>query len=119
MSAPLPLRADLVGREPYGAPQLDVPYALNTNENPYPPSAALVADLAAAVAVAAAGLNRYPDRDARELRAALAGYLGHGLTGAQTWAADDASTCFGSHTIGFSDSFHAPPSFAEPYGFGV
>jgi histidinol-phosphate aminotransferase len=37
MSAPLPLRADLVGREPYGAPQLDVRYALNTNENPYPP----------------------------------------------------------------------------------
>ena len=52
--ADLPLRADLVGRSPYGAPQLDVPVKINTNENPYPPSAALVADLAASVAAAAA-----------------------------------------------------------------
>ena len=56
--ADLPLRADLVGKSPYGAPQLDVPVRANTNENPYPPSDALVADLAAAVAAAAAALNR-------------------------------------------------------------
>ena len=37
----LPLREDLAGLEPYGAPQLDVPVRLNTNENPYPPSARL------------------------------------------------------------------------------
>ena len=34
----LPLRDDLVGEEPYGAPQIDVPVVLNVNENPYPPS---------------------------------------------------------------------------------
>ena len=34
----LPLREDLAGLEPYGAPQLNVPYRLNTNENPYPPT---------------------------------------------------------------------------------
>ena len=33
----LPLRDELRGEVPYGAPQLDVPVALNTNENPYPP----------------------------------------------------------------------------------
>ena len=44
----LPLRDDLRGREPYGAPQLDVPVLLNTNENPYPPSPRLVAALARA-----------------------------------------------------------------------
>ena len=44
----LPIRDDLRGLSPYGAPQLDVPVLLNTNENPYPPSAALVADLAKA-----------------------------------------------------------------------
>ena len=44
----LPIRADLAGRHPYGAPQLDVPVRLNTNENPYPPSPALVADISAA-----------------------------------------------------------------------
>jgi histidinol-phosphate aminotransferase len=86
-----PLRADLAGREPYGAPQLSVPIALNTNENPFPPPAELVSDIAAAVTRAAAGLNRYPDRDAVELRGALAAYLGHGLTAEQTWAANGSN----------------------------
>ena len=45
-----PLRAELRGVEPYGAPQLDVAVQLNVNENPYPPSEAVVADVAAAVA---------------------------------------------------------------------
>ncbi len=44
------LRDDLRGRTPYGAPQLDVPVRLNTNENPHPPSDALVADLSQRVA---------------------------------------------------------------------
>lgn len=87
----LPLRPEYAGRTPYGAPQLDVPIRLNVNENPYPPSAALVADLARSVAEAANGLNRYPDRDATELRTALAGYLGHGLTGSQVWAANGSN----------------------------
>ena len=46
----LPLRADLAGMEPYGAPQLDVPVRLNTNENPYPPSPALAHEPLATVA---------------------------------------------------------------------
>jgi histidinol-phosphate aminotransferase len=91
VTAALPLRADLVGREPYGAPQLAVRVALNTNENPYPPPPALVEEITARVAAAAAGLNRYPDRDARELRAGLAAYLGHDLTPAQTWAANGSN----------------------------
>lgn len=74
-AAGLPLREDLVGLEPYGAPQLDVPVLLNVNENPYPPSDRVVADIAAAVAVAARGLNRYPDREFLALRADLAAYL--------------------------------------------
>ena len=64
----LPLRPELRAVSAYGAPQLDVPVKLNTNENPHPPSPALVADLAAAVADVAGGLNRYPDRDAIALR---------------------------------------------------
>ena len=79
----LPLRADLAGRKPYGAPQLDVPVQLNTNENPYPPPPDLVSEMALAAADAAAGLNRYPDRDAVALRNDLAAYLGHGLTARQ------------------------------------
>ena len=99
------------------------PVALNTNENPYPPSDALVADLAAAVAVAAAGLNRYPDRDAVELRADLAGYLGHGLTGAQTWAANGSNEIIqqllqafggpGRSALGFEPSYSMHPIIAQ------
>ena len=64
----LPLREELRGIEPYGAPQLDVPVALNVNENPYGPSEAVVADVAAAVASVTGTLNRYPDREFTALR---------------------------------------------------
>ncbi|MDP9432985.1 MAG: histidinol-phosphate transaminase [Actinomycetota bacterium] len=87
----LPLRNDLRGRTPYGAPQLDVPVRLNTNENPHPPGPALVADLAAAVSSAGATLNRYPDRDAVALRSDLAAYLGSGLTVDHVWAANGSN----------------------------
>lgn len=85
----LPLRDDLRGKVPYGAPQLPVAVRLNTNENPYPPSAGLVAELVDAVRVTAGGLNRYPDRDAMELRSVLAGYLGVHST--QVWAANGSN----------------------------
>jgi histidinol-phosphate aminotransferase len=120
---PLPLRADLVGREPYGAPQLDVRVALNTNENPYPPPPALVDEIAAAVATAAAGLNRYPDRDAVDLRARLAEYLGHGLTAANTWAANGSNEIIqqllqafggpGRSALGFEPSYSMHQNIAQ------
>jgi histidinol-phosphate aminotransferase len=87
----LPLREDLRGLEPYGAPQLDVPVRLNTNENPHPPPESLVEDMAAAVADVARGLNRYPDREATRLREDLARYLGNGLDAAQVWAANGSN----------------------------
>jgi histidinol-phosphate aminotransferase len=86
-----PVRDDLADLTPYGAPQIDVPVRLNTNENPYPPSPGLVQAVAAAAARAAGTMNRYPDRDAVELRKDLADYLGHGLTGRQIWAANGSN----------------------------
>jgi len=44
----LPLRPELIGEQPYGAPQLDVPVCLNVNENPYPPSEQVISAIAAA-----------------------------------------------------------------------
>jgi histidinol-phosphate aminotransferase len=85
------LREELRGIEPYGAPQLDVPVLLNVNENPYPPSTAVVADIERAVAAAARELNRYPDRDFTTLREALAAYLGHGIGPDQVWAANGSN----------------------------
>ena len=118
----LPIRDDLRGRHPYGAPQLDVPVQLNTNENPYPPSAALVDDLAHAVRRGAATLNRYPDRDAVELRKDLADYLGHGLTARQTWAANGSNEIIqqilqafggpGRSAMGFEPSYSMHPIIA-------
>jgi histidinol-phosphate aminotransferase len=89
--ADLPLREDLRGQSPYGAPQLEVPVALNTNENSYPLPQALVDAIPAAVAAVAGQLNRYPDREAVALRADLAAYLGHGLSADEVWAANGSN----------------------------
>ena len=123
MPGTLPLRPDLAGLEPYGAPQLDVPVRLNTNENPYPPPPDLVRAIAAAAARAAAGLNRYPDRDATSLRADLAGYLGHGLTARQVWAANGSNEVLqqllqafggpGRTAMGFEPSYSMHPLIAR------
>lgn len=87
----LPLRDNLVGKRPYGAPQDAVPVSLNVNENTHPLPEEVVADIAAALVEAVRGVNRYPDREAIELREGLAGYLGHGLTAAQLWAANGSN----------------------------
>ncbi len=66
-SLPQP-RDDLRGLAPYGAPQIDVPVRLNTNENPFAPSEAMAEAVGRAVADATRDLNRYPNREAEELR---------------------------------------------------
>ncbi|MGP3981342.1 histidinol-phosphate transaminase [Streptomyces sp. KR80] len=91
----LPIRDELRGMSPYGAPQLDVPVRLNTNENPYPLPEPLVRRIAERVSEAARHLNRYPDRDAVELRTELAKYLsrtsGHEVGMANVWAANGSN----------------------------
>ena len=91
----LPIREDLVGIASYGAPQLDVPARLNVNENPFPIPDDLATAMGAAVAEAAIGLNRYPDRDAGRLRQALADYLADEsavrVPAAQVWAANGSN----------------------------
>jgi histidinol-phosphate aminotransferase len=109
----LPVRDDLRGAAPYGAPQLDVPIRLNTNENPYPPSAALVRDLAAAVTAAAATLNRYPDREAVVLRTGLARYLGHDVAG--TWAANGSNEVLQQLLLAFGGPGRTALGFEPSY----
>ena len=87
----LPLRDNLRGLSPYGAPQLDVPILLNVNENTHGVPADVQAAITEAVAKAATGLNRYPDREFTELREALAEYLGHGLAPENIWAANGSN----------------------------
>jgi histidinol-phosphate aminotransferase len=115
----LPIRDELRGKSPYGAPQLDVPVRLNTNENPYPLPEPLVERIAERVREAARHLNRYPDRDAVELRTELAKYLtrtaGHEVGLANVWAANGSNEVIqqllqtfggpGRTAIGFEPSY--------------
>ena len=87
----LPLRANLQGRSPYGAPQLHVSVALNVNENTHPIPEAVARDILAGLADAIRSVNRYPDREFTALREALARYLGEGLTADNIWAANGSN----------------------------
>lgn len=91
----LPLRNDLIGEEPYGAPQLDVPVCLNVNENPYQPEPAVVDEITERVRQIAPALNRYPDREHTALREAFARYLkresGVRLDVGQIWGANGSN----------------------------
>lgn len=123
----LPLREDLRGKSPYGAPQLAVPVRLNTNENPHPPTQALVDDVVRSVGEAAAELHRYPDRDAVALRGDLAAYLtaqtGVALTAENLWAANGSNEILqqllqafggpGRTAIGFVPSYSMHPIIAD------
>ena len=123
----LPLRDTLRGKSAYGAPQLDVPVRLNTNENPHPPSRALIEDVAESVRAAAANLHRYPDRDAVALRSDLAAYLtgrtGIGIGFENVWAANGSNEILqqllqafggpGRSAIGFVPSYSMHPIIAD------
>ena len=114
-----PLREELRGLEPYGAPQLDVPVQLNVNENPYGPSPAVVADITRAVTEAAATLNRYPDREFVALRDALASYLSRdapqGIEPAQVWAANGSNEVMLQLLQAFGGPGRTALSFAPTY----
>lgn len=117
-----PLREELRGIEPYGAPQLSLeqaPVQLNVNENPYGPSPEAAADIARAVGEAAVSLNRYPDREFVELRAALAAYLdtsgGSGITPEMVWAANGSNEVMLQLLQAFGGPGRVALSFAPTY----
>jgi histidinol-phosphate aminotransferase len=117
-----PLRDELRGIEPYGAPQLSLeqaPVQLNVNENPYGPSPEAAADIARAVGEAAVSLNRYPDREFVELRTALAAYLdtsgGSGITPEMVWAANGSNEVMLQLLQAFGGPGRVALSFAPTY----
>ncbi len=87
----LPLRPDLVGQKPYGAPQLSVPVSLNVNENTHRIPEPVALDIIERLSRAILNINRYPDREFVTLRRALAGYLGHNLQPENIWAANGSN----------------------------
>jgi histidinol-phosphate aminotransferase len=115
----LPVRNELRGLQPYGAPQLNVPVRLNVNENPYPPPPPVVDDITARVAAAARGLNRYPDREFVDLRRDLAAYLerdcGVRLKPEQIWAANGSNEVMLHVLQAFAGPGRTALSFAPTY----
>lgn len=124
----LPLREDLRELTPYGAPQLPSLAQLNTNENPYPPSKELIRAITKRVEEVAGSLNRYPDRDALELRQGLANFLnsrsGTNLITDQIWAANGSNEIIqslflafgGGEVLGFTPSYSMHPLIARVTG---
>lgn len=124
------LRPELRGKTAYGAPQLDVPVRLNTNENSYPVPETVVHDITAAVAEVAADLNRYPDREFTELRAALAAYLtttsGVEVVADEVWAGNGSNEVLqhllqafggpGRVALGFTPAYSMHPIITETLG---
>jgi histidinol-phosphate aminotransferase len=124
------LRPDLLGKRAYGAPQLDVPVRLNTNENSYPVPDVVVADIVESVAAIAARLNRYPDREFSELRQALADYLAKGsgvpVAPDQVWAGNGSNEILqhlvlayggpGRTALGFTPAYSMHPIISEAVG---
>lgn len=118
----LPIRDDLRGRSPYGAPQARVRVQLNVNENTHPIPEGIATDVVAALAGAVLGINRYPDREFTALRESLAAYLGHDLTRDQVWAANGSNEVLqhvlqafggpGRSVLGFSPTYSMYPLLA-------
>lgn len=123
------LRPDLRGRTAYGAPQLDVPVRLNTNESSYAVPPPVVRDISAAVAAVAPGLNRYPDREFTALRRELTAYLcrfGVSLTPEQLWAGNGSNEVLlhvlqafggpGRTALGFTPAYSMHPVISATTG---
>lgn len=119
----LPLREELRGQSAYGAPQLKVANQLNTNENPYAPSQAIIDEIAEKVRELGEELNRYPDRDATGLRTELARYIsqqtGVDVDANNVWAANGSNEVLqqllqafggpGRSALGFTPSYSMHP----------
>ena len=122
----LPIRDDLKGQTPYGAPQKHVRYALNVNENTHPIPEDVARDIVESLARAVLTANRYPDREFTELRESLAGYLGHGLGPDQLWAANGSNEIIqqllqafggpGRSVLGFPPTYSMHPIITSGVG---
>ncbi|GAA3622454.1 histidinol-phosphate transaminase [Microbacterium awajiense] len=122
----LPIRDDLRGQTPYGAPQAPLPVALNVNENTHPVPEDVADDILDAVARALGEVNRYPDREFTALREAFAEYLGHGLDRDGIWAANGSNEVLqhvlqafagpGRTAFGFAPTYSMYPLLARGTG---
>ncbi len=81
------IRPDLQLTEGYHSPQVPAEVRLNTNESPFPPPEAWRQAFEAGLS--GVPFNRYPDREARALRRALA--ESHGVSPEEVFAANGSN----------------------------
>jgi len=124
----LPIRPELSDLIPYGAPQITGVTALNTNENPFKVPAAVVEKMLLTLPKVLENLNRYPDRDAVELRSKLAEYINQSTNSKfsvqNLWAANGSNeilqtlmlACGGRGALGFIPSYSVHPLIAKATG---
>ncbi|WP_282852702.1 histidinol-phosphate transaminase [Gulosibacter sediminis] len=111
----LPIRDDLRGLTPYGAPQDALPITINVNENPFSVPEAVALSIIQRISLTLPGLNRYPDREFTELRERLATYLGQGLTPEHIWAANGSNEVLQQLLQAFAGAGRKIMSFAPTY----
>lgn len=111
----LPIRDDLKGQKPYGAPQLRVPVSLNVNENTHRIPEAVAVDIIGRLAAAVLDINRYPDREFLSLRQALADYLDCNLKVENIWAANGSNEVIQHIFQAFGGPGRAALSFVPSY----
>jgi histidinol-phosphate aminotransferase len=105
------IRPDLSELTGYHSPQLDVEVRLNTNESPEPPPEAF--RTAVADAVASTAWHRYPDRQARDLRTALA--QRHGVAVEQVFAANGSNEVIQTLLLTFGGAGRVAATFEPTY----
>ncbi|MBX7160801.1 MAG: histidinol-phosphate transaminase [Acidimicrobiia bacterium] len=105
------LRDDLSELVGYHSPDVDVDVRLNTNESPYPPPRGFVDALAGAAPRIA--YNRYPDREARVLRAAIAASIG--VDPGSVWAGNGSNEVIQVLLLAFGGSQRRALVFAPTY----
>ncbi len=123
----LSLNENIRELKPYGAPQIPAQVRLNTNENPYRLDESLQSKIVSEISERVADLNRYPDRDAVELRTTLAAYI-NGISKTDLgyqhiWAANGSNEilqsialAFAGDAMGFEPSYSMHPLITKSVG---
>lgn len=105
------IRPDLAALTGYHSPQVEVDVRLNTNESPLPPPKGWYEALQAGIAEIP--FNRYPDREATELRAALA--ASHGVEPERIFCANGSNEVIQSLLLAYGGPGRSAALFEPTY----
>jgi len=111
MSPLVARRDDLASLSGYHSPQVPAEVRLNTNESPLPPPPGWAEAFAAEIAAVEA--NRYPDRDARRLREALAAL--HGVDVGEVFCANGSNEVLQCLLLAFGGPRRLAATFEPTY----